>query len=67
MTKQQTVHVKEDTALVLGPGVIYVFTLRTVNFHGTRPGDIRLPHRQTWLARTICSGAPAKVHILALL
>ncbi len=61
------VHVEEDTALILGPWVIYVFALGTIYFHSTCPWDIWLSHGQTWLAWAIHSGTPAKVHILGLL
>ncbi len=55
----------KDTALVLWPGIVNVFTLGAVNLNSTCPRDIWLAHWQTWLAWAVYSWAPAKINILA--
>lgn len=56
----------KDTALILGPRIVNVFTPRAVYFHSTRPRDVWLTNWNTRLSRAVNSWASAKIIVLVL-
>ena len=56
----------KDTALILGPRVVNVFTLGTVDLDRAGARNVGLPHGQAGLTRAEHSWAAPKVHVLEL-